>query len=108
MWLDNDSRDGELGGDDYTTVSVDLTGATQLYGIRIYWCLKGDIWGDPPHEVCGRIDLQVAPVEESSCAGTGRRTRRDIPRSAVPQVTAFLFAGPARGSRGSARRTARP
>ena len=68
MWLDNDEGYGELYGDEYTTVSVDLTVATQLYGIPIYWCLKGDIWGDPPHEFCGCIDLQVTPVEESSWA----------------------------------------
>ena len=66
MWLDNDGGYGELYGDEYTTVSVDLTVAAQLYGIPIYWCLKGDIWGDPPHEVCGCIDLQISPVEEQS------------------------------------------
>ena len=66
MWLDNDGGYGELYGDEYTTVSVDLTVGAQLYGIPIYWCLKGDIWGDPPHEVCGCIDLQISPVEEQS------------------------------------------
>ena len=68
MWLDNDGDYGELYDGEYTTVSVDVTVATQLYGIPIYWCLKGDIWGDPPHELCGCIDLQVSPVEESSWA----------------------------------------
>jgi len=68
MWLDNDAGYGELYGDEYTTVTVDVAVATQLYGIPIYWCLKGDIWGDPPHEVCDCIDLQVSPVEESSWA----------------------------------------
>jgi len=68
MWLDNDGGYGELYGDEYTTVSVDLTVGAQLYGIPIYWCLKGDIWGDPPHEVCGCIDLQISPVEEQSWA----------------------------------------
>ena len=68
MWLDNDGGYGELYDDEYTTVSVDLTVAGQLYGIPIFWCLKGDIWGDPPHEVCGCIDLQISPVEEQSWA----------------------------------------
>ncbi len=63
MWLDNDAGYGELYGDEYTTVSVDVFVATQLYGIPIYWCVKGDIWGDPPHEVCGCIDIQITPVE---------------------------------------------
>ena len=66
MWLDNDEGYGELYGDEYTTVSVDLVVADQLYGIPIYWCLKGDIWGDPPHEVCGCIDIQITPVEAST------------------------------------------
>ena len=68
MWLDNDGGYGEMYGDEYTTVSVEVYVATQLYGIPIYWCLKGDIWGDPPHEVCDCVYLQVTPVEETSWA----------------------------------------
>ncbi|MCK4511363.1 hypothetical protein KAW64_06460 [bacterium] len=68
MWLDNDEGYGELYGDEYTTVSVDVAVATQLYGTPIYWYLKGDIWGDLPHELCGCIDLQISPVEEQSWA----------------------------------------
>ena len=68
MRLDNDGGYGELYEDEYTTVSVDVEVATQLYGLPIYWCLKGDIYGDPPHELCGCIDLQISPVEESSWA----------------------------------------
>ena len=68
MWLDNDGGYGELYGDEYTTVSVDIAVAAQLYGIPIFWCLKGDIWGDPPHEVCGCIEFEVSPVEEQSWA----------------------------------------
>jgi len=68
MWLDNDGGYGELYDDEYTTVSVDITVADQLYGIPIYWCIKGDIYGDPPHEVCGCVDVQVTPVEEGSWA----------------------------------------
>ncbi|MFH1690285.1 MAG: hypothetical protein ABIE42_08610 [Candidatus Eisenbacteria bacterium] len=30
------------------------------------WCLKGDIWGEPPHGVCGSIDIRVTPVEVST------------------------------------------
>ena len=68
MWLDNDGGYGELYGDEYTTMTVEVTVATQLYGIPIYWCIKGDIYGDPPHEVCGCVELQVTPLEESSWA----------------------------------------
>ena len=69
MWLDNDGGYGELYGDEYTTVSVDVYVATQLYGLPIYWCLKGDIYGEPPHEICDCIELQITPVEEQSWAG---------------------------------------
>ena len=68
MWLDNDGGYGELYGDEYTTVSVEVTVSDVLYGIPIYWCVKGDIWGDPPHEVCGCCELEVSPVEEQSWA----------------------------------------
>jgi hypothetical protein len=66
MWLDNDGGYGEIYGDEYTTVSVDATVSDQLFGIPIYWCIKGDIYGDPPHEICGCVDLQITPVEETS------------------------------------------
>ena len=68
MWLDNDGGYGELYGGEYTTISVDVMVATQLYGLPIYWCIKGDIYGEPPHEVCDCIYLQATPVEEASWA----------------------------------------
>ena len=66
MWLDNDGGYGEVYSTEGTRVFVEATVAGQLYGIPIYWCLKGDIWGDPPHEVCGCIDLQISGVEQES------------------------------------------
>lgn len=69
MWLDNDEGYGELYGDEYTTVSVDVYVSDTLFGLPIYWCLKADIWGDPPHEVCDCIELMITPVEEQSWAG---------------------------------------
>ena len=63
MWLDDDGGYGELYGDEYTTVTVEVTVGAQLYGLPIYWCIKGDIYGDPPHEVCGCVELQITPVE---------------------------------------------
>ena len=41
MWLDNDGGYGELYGDEYTTVSVDLVVADQLYGIPIVLAPEG-------------------------------------------------------------------
>ena len=65
MWLDNDGGYGELYGGEYTTVSVDVTVGAD-YGIPIFWCLEGDIWGDPPHDVCGCINFEISPVGEAS------------------------------------------
>ena len=66
IWSDNDGGYGEIYGNEYCYVRVEATVANQLYGIPIYWCLKGDIWGDPPHEVCGCFEIEVSPVEEQS------------------------------------------
>ena len=63
---DADGVYGDMYGNEYCYVRVEATVANQLYGIPIYWCLKGDIWGEPPHEVCGCFEIEVSPVEEQS------------------------------------------
>jgi hypothetical protein len=66
VWEDGDGSYGEIWDDECCRVSVEATVAPQLFGVPIYWCLQGDIWGDPPHESCGSIDVRVTPVEASS------------------------------------------
>jgi len=69
IWEDNDGGYGEIYGDEYCYISVEATVAGTDWQIPIYWCINGDIWGDPPHEVCGCIDLQITAVEEDTWTG---------------------------------------
>ena len=66
IWADNDGGYGEIWDGEVCRLYVEATVATQLYGIPVFWCLQGDIWGDPPHEVCDCIDLQTTPVEDAT------------------------------------------
>jgi hypothetical protein len=65
-WDDANGGGGEIYATESTTISIDVTVASVLYGTPVFWCLWGDGSGAAPHQICGCIDLDVSAVETAS------------------------------------------
>jgi hypothetical protein len=65
-WDDANGGLGELFATESTTIAIDVTVASQLYGIPLFFCVWGDGTGAEPHQVCGCVYLSVSPVEVTS------------------------------------------
>lgn len=65
-WDDANGGLGELFAAEGTGIAIDVTVASQLYGIPLFFCIWGDGTGAGPHQVCGCIDLDVSAVEATS------------------------------------------